>query len=166
MEFIVYNTPGSHGLTFRDIDRRWSLARPLEKELQLFAVEQFGPLSDFATNLFKNYREIRVRVLGQLTESSLKRADVVNRHRRSKQVKVGDEAVLRDSRQRKAEGRSPYRQPYTEPALVTEKHGNKCTLRKKDGTTVEHIHMEDDLLVRESARNWLKSVSNLWNSTA
>jgi len=33
VEFVVYNTPGPHGLTPRDIDRRWSLASPLEKEL-------------------------------------------------------------------------------------------------------------------------------------
>ena len=36
VEFIVYNTPGPHGLTPRDIDRRWPLATPLEKELQRF----------------------------------------------------------------------------------------------------------------------------------
>ena len=30
IEFVVYNTPGPHGLTPRDIDRRWSLATPLE----------------------------------------------------------------------------------------------------------------------------------------
>ena len=31
VEFIVYNMPGPHGYTPRDIDRRWSLATPLEK---------------------------------------------------------------------------------------------------------------------------------------
>ena len=39
------------------------------------------------------------------------------------------------------------------PALVTETHGNKCTFRKNDGTTIEHIHMEDVMLVPENARN-------------
>ena len=63
VEFIVYNTQGPHGLTPRDIDRRWSLVTPLEKEPQPFALEQLETLSDFATNLFKNYRVIRVRVL-------------------------------------------------------------------------------------------------------
>ena len=31
VEFIIYNTPGAHGYTPRDVDRRWSLATPLEK---------------------------------------------------------------------------------------------------------------------------------------
>ena len=28
VEFIVYNTPGSHGFPSRDIDRRWSVTSP------------------------------------------------------------------------------------------------------------------------------------------
>ena len=66
VEFIVYNTPGPHGYTPRDIDRRWSLATPLEKELQPFAVNEFEPLSEYAKTLFRNYRQIRTRVLGWL----------------------------------------------------------------------------------------------------
>ena len=63
VEFVIYNTPGPHGYTPRDIDRRWSLATPLEKELQPFTVNKFEPLSDYIRTLFRNYREIRVRVL-------------------------------------------------------------------------------------------------------
>ena len=48
VEFIVYNTPGPHGYTPRDIDRRRSLATPLEKESQPFTVNKFEPLSDYA----------------------------------------------------------------------------------------------------------------------
>ena len=33
VEFVIYNIPGPHGMTPRDIDRRWSMALPLEKEL-------------------------------------------------------------------------------------------------------------------------------------
>ena len=50
--------------TPRDSDRRWSLATPLEKELQPSQVCEFEPLSEYAAQLFRNYREIRVRVLG------------------------------------------------------------------------------------------------------
>ena len=46
VEFIVYNTPGPHGFTPRDIDRRWSLATPLERELQPFHINEFEPLSE------------------------------------------------------------------------------------------------------------------------
>ena len=46
-----------------------------------------------------------------------------------------------------------YRQPYTEPALVLEVHGNKCCLKTKDGTILKDIHLEDVMLVPENARN-------------
>ena len=36
VEYIVYNTPGAHGYTPRDIDRRWSMSTSLERELQPF----------------------------------------------------------------------------------------------------------------------------------
>ena len=36
VEFLIYNTPGPHGMTPRDLDRRWSAAHPLEKELAPF----------------------------------------------------------------------------------------------------------------------------------
>ena len=112
VEFVVYNTPGPHGYSPRDIDRRWSLSTPLEKELQPFMVNQFEPVSEFTRQLFSNYRQIRVRVLGWLRDASEKRATLSNRFRRSKSVKPGDEVVIRDQRQRKAGRRTQYRQPY------------------------------------------------------
>ena len=87
VESIVYNTPGSHGHTPRDIDRQWSVTTPLNKELQPFAVNQFEPLSDYIQMFFKNHKEIRVRVLGWLKESSAKRAELANRFRKSECVK-------------------------------------------------------------------------------
>ena len=60
VEFIVYNTPGPHGYTPRDIDRRWSVATNLDKELQPFSLNEFEPVTDYVAELFKNYREIRV----------------------------------------------------------------------------------------------------------
>ena len=86
VEFIVYNTPGPHGYTPRDIDKRWSLATSLEKEFQPFAVNEFEQMSDYIRELFKNYREIKVRVLAWLRQASEKRADLSNRNRRSKRV--------------------------------------------------------------------------------
>ena len=52
VEFIVYNTPGGHGYTPRDIDRRWSLSTPLERELQPFQAGASEPLSEYVARLF------------------------------------------------------------------------------------------------------------------
>ena len=52
VEFINYNTPGAHGYIPRDIDRRWNLSTPLERELQPFQVNEFEPLDDYIRNLF------------------------------------------------------------------------------------------------------------------
>ena len=91
--------------------------------------------------------------MGWLKDSSAKRAELANRFRRSKSVRPGDEVVLRDPRQRKAGGRTLYRQPYTEPALVLEVHGNKCSLRTRENKILKDIHLEDVMLVPETARN-------------
>ena len=70
IEFVVYNTPGPHGYTPRDLDRRWSLATPLEKELQPFQVMDFEPVTDWAKEVFKKYREIRERVIQWYAQTS------------------------------------------------------------------------------------------------
>ena len=63
VEFIIDTTPGPNGLAPRDIERAWSLAMPLEKELQAFEVLSFEPMTDYARNLFRQYREVRAKVL-------------------------------------------------------------------------------------------------------
>ena len=111
------------------------------------------PVSELCKTLFKNYRQIKVRVLGWLKEARSKRAANTNKFRRSKTIRPGDEVVIRDPRQRKAGGRTPYKQPYTEPALVLKVYGNKCTVKDKNGMKLEQIHLEDVMLVPENARN-------------
>ena len=46
VEFVLYTTPGPHGFCPRDVDRRWSSALPLEKELQPFEVMEFEPMAE------------------------------------------------------------------------------------------------------------------------
>ena len=146
----MYNTPGPHGYTPRDIDRRWSLATPLSRELQPFQVSEWEPLSEYAAKLFENYREIRVRVMGWLRQSSEKRAELANRFRNSKELRIGQKVVLRDPRQRKAGGRTPWRQPHTDPCTVLGTNGNKCKVRPADGSVIENVHMEDLMVVPDS----------------
>ena len=118
VEFVVYNTPGPHGLTPRDIDRRWSLATPLEKELQPFRILQFEPITEYCTKLFATYREIRVRCLAYLRDTAEKRAELANRARKHKTIKPGMRVMLRDPRHRKSGGRGPYEEPFSDPCLA------------------------------------------------
>ena len=153
VEFVIYNTPGAHGYTPRDIDRRWSLTTALERELQPFQVQEFEPLDDYVRKLFRTYRDIKVKVMTHLQSKSLERAELANRFRKGKNLVVGDTVVIRDQRQRRAGGRTPYKQPLTDPYVVTELHGNKCSLRKPDGNLISNVHLEDVLLVPPDTRN-------------
>ena len=131
VEFIVYNTPGPHGFTPRDIDRRWSATTPLEKELQPFEVGEFEPVQEYVANLFRTYREIREVVLSHLRRASTKRAELANRWRKEKKIRVGDRVVLRDPRHRSSGGRTPYKKPLTEPVEVVSTTGNRLSIRRK-----------------------------------
>ena len=111
VEFIVYNTPGPHGFSPRDIDRRWSMSSALERELQPFQIQEFEPVSEYIRNIFQCYREIRVKVLSHLKDKSLQRAELANRFRRNKQINVGDKVIIRDKRAKALGGRTPYKQP-------------------------------------------------------
>ena len=153
IEFVVYNTPGPHGYTPRDLDRRWSLATPLEKELQPFQVMDFEPVTDWAKEVFKKYREIRERVIQWYAQTSEKRAELANRFRRSRTLLPGMKVVYRDPRARAAGGRTPWRKPQTEPFEVVSVSGNKCVLRRPDGTLVPDAHVEDTIIVPDSAKD-------------
>ena len=117
VEYLIYNTPGAHGFTPRDIDRRWSLASPLERALQPFTVNEFEPLTEYVAKLFSNYRDIWVKVLTHMQEAAQKRVDLANRFRKPKELVPGTKVLLRDPRHRKAGGRGWYKQP-SEPGVI------------------------------------------------
>ena len=68
--------------------------------------EEFEPMSDYVRNLFSAYRDIRVKVLGDLKEASSKRAAPANKTRKCKHIHVGDNVATRDPRHRQAGGAS------------------------------------------------------------
>ena len=127
VEFVIYNTPGAHGFTPRDIDRRWSVSAPLERELQPFQVGEFEPVQDYVSNLYKAYREIRVRVLKYLKQSAEKRAELANRWRKHKDITPGTKVVLQDPRHRQAGGRTPYKKPF-----IRSLRGHRSTWEQND----------------------------------
>ena len=45
--FVIQNTPGPHGFTPRDLDRKWSIGNPLQKDLEVFEVLEYEPLTDY-----------------------------------------------------------------------------------------------------------------------
>ena len=52
VDFLVYNTPRAHGLTPRDLDRQWSAASPLAKDLQAFTVPEAQLTDEFLRKVF------------------------------------------------------------------------------------------------------------------
>jgi hypothetical protein len=119
VEFTIYNTPGPHGFSPRDLDRRWSLGTGLERDLQPFQVMDFEPISDWATQLFKQYKEVRELVIRHMASSSADRAKLANRFRKAKEFRTGDFVAFRDPRARAAGGRTPWKKPLTVPCVVT-----------------------------------------------
>ena len=144
VEFIVYNTPGAHGFTPRDIDRRWSLANPLERALQPFVVQEMEPVSEYVGKLFSNYRDMWYKVVKHIKDAAQKRVDLANRWRRPKELGPGMKVLIRDPRHRQAGGRGPYRQP-PESGVIADSpapSGNKCAVRRKDGVLLKDVHAE------------------------
>ena len=102
VEHMIYNMPGPHGYTPRDIDRRWSMGTPLERELHGQVVSESEPMSERARTLFKVYEHVRQRVLHVKRQDAMRRADLSNRRRIGKRIEVGDRVLVRDNRPNRA----------------------------------------------------------------
>ena len=152
VEYLLYTTPGPHGYTPRDLDRQWSLATPLERELHHMEAYEFEPISEYARNLFRAYRDLRVRIAGWQAETSEKRAGLANRFRRSKEVQVGDRVLYKDPRQKAAGGRTPWKEQLSGPWEVIGANGNRLKLRKEDDKSEIDAHTEDVVTVPTGAR--------------
>ena len=70
-----------------------------------------------------------------------------------RQLKPAIVFFLKIGRSNGLRGRTPYKQPLTDPFEVTEIHGNKCSLRKPDNSIVTDVHLEDVLLVPPDSHN-------------
>ena len=125
VEFILYNTPGPHGYTPRDLDRRWPLAVPLEKEIQKFQVLDCEPVTEYAKSVFKAYRDIRTRVVGWYAATSAQRAELANRWRKTKHVEVGQKVVYRDPGQKRLGGERHGRNRFPTRVLSNQSKGTR-----------------------------------------
>ena len=152
VEFLLYNTPGQFGITPRDLDRRWSFALPLEKELKPFVVGDFENTTEYSKQLFKQYRDIRTKVRSWQAKASEQSAARANRHRRPKELVKGKMVVYKDPRVKAAGGRAHWKEPLTSPCIIEEvlKGGTKCHLRMPDGTLLKTCHIDDILLLPDN----------------
>ena len=151
VEFLLYNTPGQYGHTPRDLDRRWSLAVPLGKELKPFQVGDMENLTEYAKNLFRSYKEIRGKIRAQQALASANRADKANKFRRPMELVNGKLGAYRDPRAIAAWGRTQWREPLLSPCVIEDAKQNKCSLRKPEGALLENCHIEDILLLPEGS---------------
>jgi len=130
IEFVVENTPGPHGWAPRDLERRWSVALPLEKDLLPLDMLQFEPVSEYARSLFQQYREVKVKVMEYWKNSSEARARLANRFRKQLTLRPGDRVVYRDPKVR-SEGRVPWKRAMTGPWVVVSTQGNKAVIEDR-----------------------------------
>eukprot|EP00969_Alexandrium_andersonii_P194826 8606060-Alexandrium_andersonii.AAC.1 len=61
---MIYTTPGPHGYTPRDLNRRWSLAPPLAKDAAGRGAPSDQTMSESAQAAFQAYRALRAKVTG------------------------------------------------------------------------------------------------------
>jgi hypothetical protein len=147
VEFTLYTTPGAHGFSPRDIDRRWSTALPLEKELQPFQIHEFEPMNVSLKRVFEEYRTVKAKVVGWYAATSAKRAELANRHRKNRVVEQGSRVVYRDPRAKAVGGRVAWKEPLSGPCIVEATAGNKLQLRREaDGVRLE-AHVEDVIVL-------------------
>ena len=154
VEFVIYTTPGPHGYTPRDIDRRWSVSSPLAKDLAPFEILEFEPTSDYVQRIFAEYRVIMETILKWYAASSEKRAKLANRYRRARELTVGMRVVYRDPRARAAGGRTTWKEAMTEPLVVVVTDGNKLALRAPDGNRLANCLMENCVIVSDEADDY------------
>ena len=96
VEYLIDLTPGQHGWAPRDLQCKWSLALPLEKDLSRLEIGKFEPVSDYARRLFQQYREVRTVGMDHHAKASETRSKLAKRFRRQTELKVGDRVVYRD----------------------------------------------------------------------
>ena len=54
VELLIYTTPGAHGYSPRDLDRRWSLAIPVGREPTPFLTHAYETRSEYAEDCSKH----------------------------------------------------------------------------------------------------------------
>ena len=129
VEFLRYTTPRGNGLAPRDLDRAWSFASPLERELLPLTPAPSEPLTEVARKQFAEWRNVREIALAHRAKEQKRRMELANRTRISKQLHEGDIVCYRDPKMTKqVAGRAPGKRPAAGPFQVTKVVGSKIKL--------------------------------------
>ena len=127
-EYVIDNTPGPHRYTPRDLERSWSLALPLARDVLRDALE-FEPITEWARGQFKQFAELSAAVKAHWDRSSAARAKLANRHRRTVDLKPGDRVVWNAPKARsEGAGRVFWKPGLTGPWRVKDVRGHRLTL--------------------------------------
>ena len=152
-EYVLDNTPGPHGYTPRDLERSWSLALPLEKDVLREALS-FEPVTDWAKNQFAQFKEISAVVAKHWDTASAARAKLANRFRRTVELKIGDRVVWKSPQSRpEGAGRMPWKPGLNGPWVIVEVKGHRLLLEPAPSSTVTgakkriEAHAEDCVLI-------------------
>ena len=131
VEFIRMNSPTSQtGMTPRDVDRRWSLASPIEREL--LAADLGGPVavSELLRQHMDDWKSVRQLVLQRMGREGRRRAALANRFRRPRQLAEGQSVLVKDPKLTKERaGRTPWRRPLSTFGQITGVNGKKVDIR-------------------------------------
>ena len=143
-ELCRMNTPiRKSGLTPRDIDRRWSLASPLERELLPADAGEPLAVTEIARNQFQEWRTMRQLVLQHLGREGRRSAALANRYRPSRQLHEGDHVLVSDPKLTKERaGRAPWKRPLGNYGRVIAVKGSKVDIRCADGVLLKDVHAD------------------------
>ena len=123
VEFQIYNTPGMLNLTPRVLDKQWSIASPLAKDLRPMDIAQEPISSELVRNVFRAYAEVKKLYL--LAREKRRRATAhATTSRNLRDASVGAWIVHRDPQAKALLAKTPAKIPPSGPAEVVSVHGN------------------------------------------
>jgi hypothetical protein len=141
------------GVTPRDLDRAWSIATPLERELLPADRGELVSISDHAVGQFTSWKAARALVLQHRGREGRRRADLANRYRReSKQLREGD-SVLVAGPLLKREARHPWRSPLGGHVRVVRVKGAKVDIHTESGL-LEDVHHDLVIVIPDDAEDF------------
>ena len=149
VEFIRFNTPGAAGVSPRDLDRSWSIASPLERELLPLDEGESQSVAEVVRKQFDGFRRMRETVLAHRAREGAARVEIANKGRSTKIMEVDDRLLLRDpSRRRAKAGHGPGKPTPAGPLKIVAARGNLLDLKHMEtGVTHEAVHAENVVLL-------------------